>query len=355
MSLRRIAVLLGKELVDGRRNFLFIFAIVVPVVITLVLSLLFGSVFSGKAELGIVAEGDTQFVRQAQAVESLIVKQYGAAGELREAVARGAADVGVVVPAGFDSRVARGEPTELTAYVWGESQLKHRVVLATTVINLIRDIIGQESPVEIVTTTVGNVANVPWEERLMPFIVLLTILIGGTMVPATSLVEEKQKRTLGALTITPTSLEEVLVTKGLLGVILSLVMGVLILIMNQAFGVQPLLLAIVLGLGAVMAATFGILLGVLIKDINTLFATIKGIGIVLYAPALVYLFPEIPQWIGKLFPTYYMIQPVVEIAQEGGSWSDVAGEVYILIALILVLMGVVGVVARRPVPAVSAA
>ena len=143
--------------------------------------------------------------------------------------------------------------------------------------------------------------------------------------------------------------------KGLLGVILSVVMGALILIMNQAFGAQPLLLVVVLTLGAFMAATFGILLGVLIKDINTLFATIKGIGILLYAPALVYLFPELPGWVGKIFPTYYMIQPVVEIAQEGGTWSDVAGEVYILIALILVLMGVVGMVARRPVPAASAA
>lgn len=90
------------------------------------------------------------------------------------------------------------------------------------------------------------------------------------MVPATSLVEEKQKQTLTALTTTPTSLEEVLLAKGLLGVILSLVVGVLILVMNRALGVQPLLLLLVLGLGAAMAAAFGVLLGVYVKDINTL-------------------------------------------------------------------------------------
>jgi len=41
----------------------------------------------------------------------------------------------------------------------------------------------------------------------------------------------------------------------------------------------------------------------LVKDINTLFAIIKGLGIFLYAPAIVSLFPELPQWIAKVFPT----------------------------------------------------
>ena len=167
------------------------------------------------------------------------------------------------------------------------------------------------------------------------------------MVPATSLVDEKQKRTLSALAITPASLEEIFLSKGLVGVILSTIMGVLILILNQAFGAQTPLLVGMLVLGAVMAATFGIMLGVFAKDVTSLFATTKAIGILLFAPAFVYLFPGIPQWIGRIFPTYYIVQPVVEISQQGGTWSDIALEAFILIGLILVMIGIVGILARR--------
>lgn len=78
--------------------------------------------------------------------------------------------------------------------------------------------------------------------------------------------------------------------------------------------------------GAVMAAKFGVLLGALVKNIDTLFATIKGLGFLLYAPALVYMFPEIPQWIGRIFPTCYMIAPIIEVSQRGVAWSDLVQE-----------------------------
>ncbi len=96
-----------------------------------------------------------------------------------------------------------------------------------------------------------------------------------------------------------------------------------------------------------MAAGVGLLLGVLVKDINTLFATIKSIGIVLYAPALVYMFPEIPQWIARIFPTFYIIQPVIEIVQKGASWRDILPEFLILVILIAVLYVLVALVGRR--------
>lgn len=127
------------------------------------------------------------------------------------------------------------------------------------------------------------------------------------------------------------------------GFLVSILVGVLILFLNQAFGNQPYLLAGVLALSALLAATFG----VLINDINTLFAIIKAIGILLYAPAFIYIFPGIPTWIGKLFPTYYMIGPIMDITQHDATWSQIAGDVYILFGLIITLIAVVVIIARR--------
>ena len=347
MSLKHVGVLLGKELVRGPRNFVFIMALVLPVVVTLLITLLFGTVFSGKARLGLADEGRSEIIPLAQALESLTVKTYESEDMLREAVAIGAVDIGIALPETFDRRIGSGRSTTLTVFTWGESTLSDRVVAATALGTLIREISGQESPVELVTVVLGDGETLSWEERLLPFIVLLTIVLGGTMVPAASLVEEKQKRTLRALTITPVSLGDVLLAKGLLGVVLGVFMGVLTLVLNRAFGQSPGLLVLVLALGGILSATLGVLLGAFIKDINTLFTVIKAGGLLLYAPAIVYLFPQIPEWVGRIFPTYYMIQPVVEITQKGAAWQDIVPELTILVLLILLMLGMITAVVRR--------
>lgn len=347
MSLRRIGVLLGKDLIWGPKGFIFILAIVVPLVLTLVIQLLVGTYFSGKPSLGVADGGQSQLVARLGQVEGLVLRQYESAEALQTAVRNGAVDMGLVLPAGFDQALQVETAVSVTAYIYGESLLRDRAFLGVTLANQLRDLAGQTSPVTIVSETLGDGQSMPWEERLMPFVVLMSVILGGTMVPATSLVEEKQKRTITAVTTAATSLEELFVAKGLLGFGLSLFMGVLILILNRAFGTEPLLLVGLLALGAVMAATFGILLGAFAKDINTLFATIKGLGIFLYAPALVYLFPAIPQWIGRIFPTYYIVGPIVKVTLEGAGWADIRLDVVILALLNLALIGVIAYVARR--------
>ncbi len=353
MSLRRVGVLLWKELTKGSRSFIFILALGVPVMISLLLALLFGTFFSDRAKLGIVDEGSSQIPARAAELEALIVREFDSESELREAVSRGAVDIGMVLPKGFDDQVAAREPAEVKGYIWGESGLDSRAILGTSILALFRDVAGYEPPVRIVTTTLGEAQALPWKDRILPFIVLMSIMIGGMMIPATSLAQERQDRTLVALTTTPTTLGDVLTAKGIVGVLVAATMAVVTLALNQAFGGDAVLLIGVLVLGAIMAVTFGLLLGVMTKDVNTLFGTIKSMGLILYAPALIFMIPEIPQWIAKLFPTYYIIQPVIEITQMGAGIEDVLPELIVLVLLIVALIGITAFAARRQVEAAA--
>ncbi len=341
MSLKRVGILLSKELLQGPKNFIFIWAVVAPLAISLIFSLAFGTQFSEKPKLGILDNGSSQLVAMAKQLTSVNLKEYDTLTETRDAVERGAVDVGVVLPADFDSSIIHGEATEVTAYIWGESLAKNRTILMVTITDLIREMAGQEAPIEIVDITLGDEVSIPWSERLLPLVVLMAVFVGGVFLPATSIINEKEKNTLQALIITPTSIQDVFIAKGLLGVMLSLVMGILILIINQAFGTQPLLLVSVLVLGAVMAVEVGLLCGVFFRDITMLFTVWKTGGILLFGPAVIYMFPQIPQWIGHIFPTYYLLQPVVEISQQGGGWSDIALNVFILIGIDVVLIGAI--------------
>lgn len=347
MSFRRVGVLLGKELLQGPKSFVFIWAVVAPIAISLVLSLVFGTLFAGKARLGIVDEGSSQLVAKFEKLNSVAARKYGTVPEVLQAVESGAVDMGIVLPKDFDSSIEQGKKAELIAYVWGESLAKNRTILGVTIADAVREMAGQESPVEINSVSLGDKMSIPWNDRLLPLIVLITVIIGGAFLPATSIVNEKEKNTLQALVITPASMGDVFLAKGLLGIILGLFMGIVLLVLNQAFGAEPMLLILVLGLGAVMAAEFGLLFGAATKDITTLFAIWKSLGIVIMAPALIYLFPEIPEWIAKIFPTYYLIQPIVEISQRGGGWPEISTQVLILIALDLLLIGVVAITLKR--------
>lgn len=347
MSLRRVSVLLGKELFQGPKNFIFVWVIIAPILISLLFSLVFGTLFTEKPRLGIMDEGNSQLVAMVQELDSVITKEYGTISEIKNAAESGAIDMGIVLPSGFDEAVNRGERVTVKAYIWGESLAKHRTILPVTIADLAREIGGQEVPVEMESVTLGDEVSVPWSDRLLPLLILMAVFLGGLMLPAASIIEEKQKKTLEAVIITPTTIGDVFVAKGIVGLIISLFMGMAILALNQAFGTQPLLLVVVLLLGAVMAVEIGLLCGALIKDITTLFTIWKAGGILLFGPAFVYMFPQIPEWIGRVFPTYYAIQPIVDISLWGGGWSDIAVNVFILAGLNLILAGIVMLVTRR--------
>jgi len=347
MNLKRTGILLRKEILQGNKGFLFVMVIVAPILISLVVSLVFGTLFNETPRLGILDEGDSQMVAMAAGYPSMITTEYGTDAELRQAVESGAASLGMVLPPGFDRAVAEAAETDITVYIWGEGTMEHFEILDINLINMLYELSGVEAPVNIETISLGGGSGVPWNDRLLPFIVLYSVVLAAVILPAMAVITEKEKKTMTALAATPTTLGEIFTSKGVIGAVLSLFMGIVILVINQAFGMQPWLLVLVLGLGAVMTTIIGLLAGAFLKDITSLLAFAKIGGILLIGPALIYMFPQIPQWIGYIFPTYYIVEPIVDLVQRGGGWSDIALNIFILIGLIVLLSVILSIVLRK--------
>jgi ABC-2 type transport system permease protein len=347
MNVRRVGVLIRKEFVYGSKSFFLIFAVVGPIAVTLLLNLIFGSIFESKPGLGIVDGGSSIIVESLKDMESIDLVEFVSEMELKSAVENGARDVGIVLPEGFDSMIRAGESTTLTAYIWGESLLKDRAVAASAVIHQIRKMSGRRAPVDIVSVTLGDEKGIPWKDRFLPIVVLMAIFISGFAVPSTSLVDEKERRTIGAVLTTPATQGEVFVSKGIMGITLSISMGIVTLILNHAFNTQLGLLVLILLLGAIMASCLGLIIGAFVDSMASMYTVIKMLGIILYGPGIVSMFPKIPQWLGKIFPTYYIVNPIMQIAREGGSWSKIHVDVIVLIGIIAALVVIAGVTARK--------
>jgi ABC-2 type transport system permease protein len=346
MSLKRIWTLVKTEILHGPKDVVVIMAVVLPVLLAFFVNLAFGNIFTDRAKLGVYDAGNSPLTFKLESSESMTVKTYQNEDDLKAAAANGAVDMGIVLPSDFDTRLAQGT-VELKAYVWGESLAKNRTAIPLALNDAIREVTGSELPVNIMTEPLGDESNLPWSDRLLPLTVLIAIFFGGMMLPASSLIHEKQRRTLEALNVTPTTISDIFTAKGIIGAVLAIVMGVITLAISASFGGSPLALVLALALGAVLAAEIGLLVGAFISDINTLFALWKFGGLLLFGPAFIFMFPQIPSWIGYIFPTYYVIRPVTDLAVLGVSFGSVSLYVGILIAIVVVMGMVVMNVVKR--------
>lgn len=346
MNLRLVGVILGKDLIRGPKNFLFIWAIVAPLLISLVFSFAMSGFFSDEPSLGVLIEGNGKIADYLEDSEGINVKEYESLENLRRSVERGSLDMGVVLPEKIKSKLTSENSIKIRSFVWASSPASNSAILKTSLIDGLRRTLGGEPPLEVESVTLGESEFKPWNERFLPFLVLMAVFLGGAFLPAGGLIEEKERGTLKALITSPATIWEIMLAKATVGVGVSLFVAVTILLLNGAFGTQPLLL-LALGLGGVMASEFGLISGILLKDITSLLALWKAGGIFLFAPGFVYLFPAIPRWIGKIIPTYYYISPVVKITQEGSGWGGISFSIYILLGIILALVFVIFSVVKR--------
>jgi ABC-2 type transport system permease protein len=335
MGIRKLMTLLGKELLHGPRGFILIMVVAAPLLITLVVNLALGDLFSGIPQLAVYDEGNSRLLDVLKRAPQIELKYYNSTTDLKNAVDRGAADMGIVLPYDLDTEIQTGQQTTLTLYTWGESMAKDRLVVVSTLMQAVRDYTGQQVPITLETVALGSESAAPWSQRLMPLTIMMAVFFGGLMMPAVSLINEKQKRTLQALAATPVSILNILIAKGIVGALLSMIMGILILLLNQAWGNSPLYLILTLIMAAVMSAETGLILGTMIKDINTLFAVWKFGGLLIFGPAIIYMFPGLPQWIGYLFPTYYIIRPIMDISMGTANmvtlWLSMIGVAFLII------------------------
>lgn len=311
-----------RDLRLGPRSPILVWALILPLFITVVLRAAFGGLFTPAPRLGIVDLGGSEVTGQALDLEGFEVTLVDAEDELRELVEANDLDAGLVLPSGFDDAVRSGSMPTLQIYIGGQSLASSRIVIAATTLDLIRRVEGTAPPVTVTVSDLGE-EEIDLVLRLVPVIVLFSVAVAGVMVTGALLVEEREKRTLSSLLVSPASINDVLVGKGVVGWVLAVVTGVVTLALNDALGVRPLLLVLSIAVGAVMMVEVGLMLGSWAKDTNTLFTAWKSGGILLFAPAVFFIWPDLPQWIPRLLPPHYFLRPVFAVAVEGAGWADV--------------------------------
>ncbi len=95
---------------------------------------------------------------------------------------------------------------------------------------------------------------------------LMTAYMVGFQIPTLSIAEDKEKRTLEAVLLTPATPVEVIGAKAIVGALISTGTGVIALLIYKVTPADPLLLVVTFGLALLLAVSLGVLIGLVAKD-----------------------------------------------------------------------------------------
>ena len=347
MSLSRVWSLISGDLRLGFRSPVILWLLIMPFVITFLLQVVFVALFDPEPRICIQDSGESEIALTLERAEGIRLSRAGSPEELKEYIENNNADLGLVIEDGFDEAVRDGLKPELAFFFSGGSLASNRIVISLHVLDILREMEDRETPVEVILRTRNRDEAIPISRKLIPAIVLIVLIITGIFVPAFMLVEEKEHGTLRALLVTPVSLSDVLISKALLGFAMTIAMCFITLALNGALSGQPLALLATIVAGTIVCNAIGLIYGTVAGNAKTLYTLVKSLNILLAGPILFYLFAGLPQWIAKIFPTYWFINPLYSITLEGADFSKVCFKLAVALGVGILLCIAVIPLSRR--------
>jgi hypothetical protein len=335
ISLRRIRTIFRKDLRDAIRDARVLVALLVPLGIGLFYNFTFDSdAGTVKASVAYYSADQTEVPRYLTSVVGDTVElgytQATSAEQVQQEVRDDRADLGLILPAGFDDAVRRGERPTLQVIQPATDSLASNYVTAA-IEPAVRAMAGQAPPAVI---QVSNAAEPDESEtaidkiglRTWSIIVSVVMMIGMISMLAIPVIlaEESEKHTLDALVMIA-SYVEVVIAKAALGVFYIAVMVPLLLGLTRTSPEKMPLFVATVGLLGISLIGAGLLMAGLFKSANQL-NTWSGI---LLGPVLIPAFaiglPGIPktlQRVAELIPTGAAMKLLMNSASTEQVFSD---------------------------------
>ncbi len=325
MNRRAVFTIVRKDLLDAIKNKHVLFSLLLPIIMSFLMRLVYLSQES-EIRLAIFDPGGSQLVtRLTEGDTKVELIACASPEEVRLKVQQGA-DAGLVVPEDFDFELKQGRKPPVHIYR-NARQLERVNWLEGFVKRNAYALAGYELPVRLQVDWLGKSGqSLDIGERISRFLLGMWLLMAAAIVGVIAvpgiMVEEKEKRTLDAILITPASYADVIVAKGLVGFIYAVMVSGIVLTLNDGFkGNVPLLLAGVLltvlftiGVGLFMSQFFNS-----VMQINT-WSTVIFFPIII--PAMFFSLPPSVERVFRIFPTYYSAR-VFQLAWKGdGSTSE---------------------------------
>ncbi len=229
---------------------------------------------------------------------------------------------GLIVPANFDSSVRTGSHPQVQLYV-NQNNLDSNgtQLLVHTLSDYARALTNPQSPINVNITSINppvvNNYVQDYTRRYAMAGLLYSLTIGISFVPGL-LVEEKEKKTIRMLMVSPASWGDIIAAKLLVGLVYQLIVSAVVLVIVGGFvGQVPLVLFFTL-LGSCFGLVMGLFFGSLLQTNGTVGTFVGLVGIAYTLPSLVLgplyiVLQDTPfAQVIKVLPPYYIADGILK-------------------------------------------
>lgn len=343
-SLRAIAALFWKDLEDAAHSHTLLVMLIGPVVLSFMMARSLGTADLRRPLLEVYDPGQSGLVRVLAGSELIRIEKVASWEEGRQLVVKGRAPALLGVPADFDRELEQDRFPRLDLAV-DESYRGQVAVVREAIRAALREQAGQEIPADVRVDKVREFTGAP-RKTLLPIWVVFTAL-GALMVTASTLVEEKEKRTLSAILAAPVELWEVLAGKVLAGVSLAALASILVLALNQGFSGAWMVQLLLVTLGCVVFAVIGTLVGLSVRSQAAANAVLSGLYLLLFVPVALADVSQVMFQLARWLPTYYLQTALNQTILGGAGWAQVGLALQVLACWAVVAFAVGLVQLRR--------
>jgi hypothetical protein len=281
--------------------------------------------------------------------EGLEITVVDSEEELRDSVAEGKYITGIALPEDLLDKLNSGEQPEIRLYFTPDAPEETKTAMRTLVTEMAYLITGDTLNVEITQEVLGQDllgTPVPPRNRMRPLLAVMIIFM-EMLGLSNLLTEEVEKRTAQALLVTPATVIDVFTAKSIAGIGLAFVQAILVMIIVGGMNINPILILVVLLLGAVLVTGLSFLVSAFARDFMSVLAWSVPFLVIMFVPALGVLLPgAITGWV-KVIPSYYLVDTIHRVANYGSGWGDVWGSLLILLGYTLVIIAAGILVLRR--------
>jgi ABC-2 type transport system permease protein len=306
-----------KDLIDAIRDARVLVAIIVPIGLGLFYNVTLSNNDPGRPDITVAyyAAEPSALPEALHGVigphGTLTIREQTDETEVRRVVANGGADVGLIVPAGFDRAIRGGERPSVKLIEPGGMGYDGQI-FAQSLNPALRVLAGQEQPAVVETESPGSAfqdtLDVFNQVGFRQYSVLATMLFVIVMVSMLALpvilAEESEKRTLDALLLIA-SRSDVVIGKALVGLVYSSVGVGLLMGVTRLVPAAPAAFTAVLLLLTFTLIGFGLLLGTVFRSATQINNWSGFLLLPVFAPVFAVGFP-VPDVVDlglRLFPT----------------------------------------------------
>lgn len=345
MNRHVVLAIARKDLVDAIKNSYILIAIILPVGLSILFKLIFPA---GDLTLSVSVydPGDSQLVAQMENQSNVHIIKAVSPDQVRQMTDERETIGGPVIPADFDRGVAAGDQPDLQVYVNDRAGIGEQIAFQSLIQEKVWELVGQEVPARLIVTRLSNPTeeNSPGLDPGSAFLVMLLVMalaIVGTFVVPMLLVEEKEKKTLLALQVSPAGASDVVAAKSLVGLFYALLMALIILTLNQGWQGQWPLTLLALVLGALLVVLIGLLMGSLFNTVNEINTWSSVVILALMVPSWTTMLqmPDKVETFLRLLPTYYLGQLVTASTTGQVVWSEFGLQISIMVVCIVAVFG----------------